>query len=374
MKRAALVVGVWALVALFFIGHNIVGVVTLGYELDAPNWLQQVGFELLYWTPYALLTPALLFMARRFRLEPGVWGRHLVLQALGGVTFALVQVSMFSALKYVLVTTVPISDRAFVDWALANIGATFPLLLITGVWRYWVIIGLYYAFDYYRRYRERQLRASQLEARLATSRLLTLKMQLQPHFLFNTLHSVSMLNLTDTEEANRVLTMLGELLRLTLDNTERQYVDLLSEVEFVERYLEIETVRFADRLRVDLRVDEGVYDAQVPNLILQPLVENAVQHGIAQSSTAGRLIISACAAGEKLVLEVTDDGPGLAPGFDIDRDEGMGLSNTRARLRHLYGTEHRFECSTPPTGGCTIRMTIPLRRAPAVGTNGVPSQ
>lgn len=326
------------------------------------RWLQAVGFEFLYWVPFALLTPFLLMMVRRFRLEPGRLRRNLPYQMAGAVAFAFAQTFAFFALQYATVMLLDL-PRESIDAMVANMRVAFWLVVLTALWKYWVIIGLWYAFDYYKRYRERQALASQLEVRLATSQLQALRMQLQPHFLFNTLHSVSMLNLTDANAANRVLVKLSELLRITLDSNSSQEVPLGKEIDFLDRYLEIERIRFQDRLDVRFSLDADVQDALVPNLALQPLVENAIRHGISKSSSAGRIEVRARSSDGRLVLEVSDDGPGLPADWNAERDSGLGLNNTRERLERLYGADQRLEFESSPGAGLTVRISIPLRQA-----------
>lgn len=333
------------------------------------DWLQAIGFEFLYWAPFALMTPFLLYMVRRFRPEPRRTTRSLLAHGAAALTFAFAQTLSFFVLEYAAALALDFPTER-VDAMVANMRIGFWLLVLTALWKYWVIIGVWYAFDYYRRYREREARATQLEAQLATSQLQALKMQLQPHFLFNTLHSVSMLNLTDADAANRILVKLSDLLRMTLDNTGSQEVPLEEEIDFLDRYLEIESIRFQDRLDARFLLGDDVQDALVPNLALQPLVENAIRHGIAKSSSAGTIEVRAQSRDDRLVLEVVDDGPGLPHGWDAERDSGLGLRNTRARLERLYGPNHELHFADAPGGGTIARMTIPLRRAGGVDAAG----
>ncbi|MCA1557757.1 MAG: histidine kinase, partial [Acidobacteria bacterium] len=225
---------------------------------------------------------------------------------------------------------------------------------------YWVILGIDHALRYYTKYRERELQASQLEARLAQAQLQVLKMQLHPHFLFNTLHAISTLMHRDVEAADRMIARLSDLLRLALDNEGVQEVTLKQELELLERYLEIEQTRFRDRLTVEMRIEPEVLDARVPNLILQPLVENAIQHGITPRRGQGRIEIGARRTNGTLDIYVRDDGRGLAGATDETVKEGVGLSNTRARLLQLYGGHARFELRCPPEGGTLASLAIPF--------------
>jgi LytS/YehU family sensor histidine kinase len=185
-------------------------------------------------------------------------------------------------------------------------------------------------------------------------------MQLHPHFLFNTLNAISVLvRKQETGAAVRMLTGVSELLRMALHNTGRQHVPLKQELDFLERYLELEQARFQDRLLVQRHIEPAVLDAQVPNLLLQPLVENALKHGIAARAAAGRLELSATRRGEWLHLEVRDDGPGLRAGWDAG--QGIGLTNVRQRLRQLYGDGHLFSLENDPAGGVRARVEIPFR-------------
>jgi signal transduction histidine kinase len=246
---------------------------------------------------------------------------------------------------------------------------SFPALVITAWWKYWVFMGLYYAFDYHRRFREREVAAAQLETQLATAHLQTLRMQLHPHFLFNALHSAAMLTMIDPEAAHRVLAQLSALLRTTLDRSAAAEVPLSEEIDFMDRYLAIEQIRFQDRLRVDIHADDDALSAVVPNLILQPLVENAVRHGIARRSDARCLTIRGARQNGSLVLEVEDDGPGLPAGWTHTPPEGsgVGLANVRSRLERMYGEQARLELLTPadedghPRSGVLARVTIPYR-------------
>ena len=226
-------------------------------------------------------------------------------------------------------------------------------------WGAWVVLALVVLWL------ARRWRASQLEARRAHSQLETLRAQLHPHFLFNTLHDISTLMHRDVEAADRMLADLSDLLRVSLESTSRQEVSLQQELDSLEPYLRIEQARFPDRLTVQMRIDPAVLDAQVPNLILQPLVENAIRHGIAARAGGGQVVVLAYRDRGRLRLEVRDDGCGL-PLEDSGRPhEGAGLANTRARLRQIYGGAQSFSLDPAPGGGAVASLEIPFLPAPS---------
>jgi len=199
----------------------------------------------------------------------------------------------------------------------------------------------------------------QLEARLARAQLQSLRLQLHPHFLFNTLNTINALISTDRRAAERVISGLSELLRMSLSSASEQEVSLAKELELLAHYIEIQQIRFHDRLTVDFRIDPDARYALVPNLMLQPLVENAIRHGIAPRAAPGNVVVAAMRRGSRLELSVVDDGVGENP--HADHRDGVGLGNTRARLLSLYGSDHRFEARGSPGGGFAVRIEIPYR-------------
>ena len=226
---------------------------------------------------------------------------------------------------------------------------------------YWSLLGLWNSAHYYRKFQEQALAASRLEKSLSQARLDALQMQLQPHFLFNTLHAISTLMQRDVRAANRLIVRLSDLLRLTLENAGEQVVSLQRELELLEQYLEIQRTRFQDRLTVRMDIDPETLDARVPCLILQPLVENAVRHGIAPLSRPGRIEIRAHRQNGTLRLEVCDDGVGLKTGEGPL--QGIGLGNTRARLAQLYGSSQTLTMNNAPSGGLVVSVELPFSSA-----------
>ncbi len=321
----------WTLLGLSFAGQFYISASKAGLEV---TWREAVTSSLGDWYVFAVLSLPVLHLARRFPLAGGAWGRSLAVHGLGCILFSLSYMTLRAEVA---------------SWqGGGGFQGAFQSLLVK-TWHYnlliyWVIVVAGHAVDYYRKYRERELLALDLEKHLAQARLQALQMQLNPHFLFNTLHSISSLMHKDVEAADRMIVRLGDLLRAALKSSDTQEVELQHELEFLKRYLEIEQIRLGDRLSVKLEIAPDTLRARVPNLILQPLVENAIRHGIEPRAKPGRIELRARRQDGSLALEVRDNGAGLRPGREIE--EGVGLSNTRARLRGLYGESARIQAGT----------------------------
>jgi two-component sensor histidine kinase len=336
----------WTLLGLSFASQFYISSAKAGLDV---TWRQAVNYALGDWYVFALLSVPVIHLARRFRFEGGNWGRSFAVHAAGGV--------VFSAAYMVL--------RAWVgQWqSQAPFQDVFrPLLVKTWHFNlliYWGIVVVSHAFAYYRKYRERELRASELEKRLAQAKLQALQMQLNPHFLFNTLHSISSLMHKDVEAADKMIARLSDLLRAALAGADTQEVSLQRELELLRLYLSIEQIRFGSRLTVKMNIAPDTLEAQVPNLVLQPLVENAIRHGIEPRARPGCIELRAERQDDRLSLVVSDDGAGVGANGTIK--EGVGLSNTRSRLRELYGPAHRVELVPGQEGGVRSEMNIPFR-------------
>jgi sensor histidine kinase YesM len=328
------------------------------------SWGELLTVNLSEWYVWAVLSIFVFRLARRFPFERKRWLISLPVHLAGSVVFTLAATALSVVINLFIRRELPKpTDSPQLLELFALISFQESLLI------YGVVVGVYHARAYYRRYRERELRTSQLEGRLAQAQLQVLKMQLHPHFLFNTLHAISALMRRDAALAERMLARLGDLLRTTLASADLQEVPLKEELEFIGPYLEIEQARLGPRLTVALDIDPEAMDARVPNLILQPLVENAILHGVAPRSDPGRVEISARRAGEFLCLEVRDDGPGL-PLNPLALKEGVGLANTRARLQQLYGPRHRLELANGQARGLTATVMIPFQEIPPSGGDG----
>ncbi|OLE54667.1 MAG: hypothetical protein AUG51_07210 [Acidobacteria bacterium 13_1_20CM_3_53_8] len=224
---------------------------------------------------------------------------------------------------------------------------------------YFAVLGCIYAFSYYREARERESQQARLAAQLAEARLSALRMQLNPHFLFNSLNAITVLvRDQNTQAASRMLELLSGVLRQVLQSEKRQKVTLDEELQFIEKYLAIEQVRFSDRLQVRWSVEPDIRDALVPEFILQPLVENAIRHGIAKLSEAGKIKIRARQDNGRLILSVEDNGPGYYPVSNI----GVGLANTTARLANLFGERGHLQMMNAKGGGTVATLRFPLKR------------
>src|SRR6266545_2482882 len=309
------------------------------------------------WYPWAFLTVGLLWVARRCNLEREGMKRW-ILGHLG--TSVLVSLVYFTVYAWLLS-----GQKSVLDGSIFAFGNVFKKLIVfyfhVTLVIYWAIVLAHQGWHYYQRSRERELQASALATELVRTRLEVLRMQLNPHFLFNTLHTISALIHENPDDADRIVARLSELLRVSLDQSDSQEVPLRQELDFLERYLQIEQTRFQDRLAVEMSVESGLDNILVPSLILQPLVENAIRHGIEPREDTGRVRIAAHRVDGMLELKVSDNGPGLPETEAAPRREGVGLSNTRSRLSHLYGANHRFELTPASGGGLEARLLIPCR-------------
>ncbi|MFZ5495038.1 MAG: sensor histidine kinase [Verrucomicrobiota bacterium] len=339
----------WTLVGLAFASQFYLSSTLLGRSV---TWGQAIGYSLGDWYVWAVLSIPILLLARRFPPEGAHPWRTAGVHLAAGLVCSLVYVLLRSL--------VGVAHGRLVDEPVAFAEVFRPLLVKTYPFNllvYGVIVTISHAVDYYRKYHERTVHALELEKHLTEARLQSLLRQLKPHFLFNTLNGIASLMHTDVPAADRMLVRLSELLRLTMHHPGQPLTKLRDEIAFIEKYLEIERIRFRDRLTARVDADPAVLEAAVPSLILQPLVENAIRHGIEPRPGAGRIEIGARRDGARLVLTVRDNGAGQPPG-GFTR-EGIGLANTRARLRELYGDDHEFTLANHPEGGLEISLRIP---------------
>jgi two-component system, LytTR family, sensor kinase len=352
--RLAAIWGIWTFIGLVFTLQGYF----MSYRSERPMIFADSLYLQMTWAyVWALATPLVLWAAARRPIERGNWIPSALLHipisiVLSVVLTALARVIVW--LKFSYPMGKPLTFESITNFVIGNFSE--------GIGIYLLIALTSYAYNYYRRYREGQLRTLQLEAQLSQAQLQALKMQLHPHFLFNTLHSISALLNKDVEAARKMITRLGDFLRLTLENSGSPEVTLKQEMEFLTCYLEIERIRFQNRLVTRVDMGERTLDAKVPNLILQPIVENAIRHGIAPRSSPGLIDIAAKQLDGKLRIQIRDNGPGL-PDHRTSQNQfkkGLGLANTETRLKRLYGADHLFDLTNDPAGGLIVTLEIPF--------------
>ncbi|HYP07529.1 MAG TPA: histidine kinase [Bryobacteraceae bacterium] len=351
----------WTVVGVFFFTQGLVHKFAL--KDPSPWWHYLVTWMTAVYLS-AALTPPVLAAGRRYRFTRKRWLSRLLLHSVFACAFAVVQICTHA---FVL------ASFGMFPTVMKGFGVTFATLLVMGfhqnVMVYWTLLGAQFAFMYYLQYQQSErealrleLHASELKTQLAGARLSALKMQLQPHFLFNTLNAIVVLVRQQRgREAEAMLGHLSDLLRYVLEDVDAQEVPLRRELDYLRLYLDIERVRFQDRLRVEVDVEPEALDAAVPQMALQPIVENAIKHGIGRISSAGFVRIAGRRSGDGLIVTVHNDGPGLAPGESSGR--GIGLSNTRARLHQLYGERASITLEDTSPRGVLATITLPFRLA-----------
>lgn len=378
--EAALIVGFWGTLALLRVTQNT-------FDPLGPSGRRSAmtAAEILYtFCEYGLwiaATPLIFWLARRFSLEGRRWPGRLALHVAAAVALS-VTIDLISHALWNAVTDGHVRPVS-VGFVLDNFHFLPELLL------YLIVLATGLARAYFLQYRERvdeaarlraeaaelEARSASLQAQLSEAHLHTLRMQLNPHFLFNTLNTISAYLERDPAGVRRMIARLGELLRYTLDKAEAREVPLHQELQFTEKYLEIQRMRMEERLLVEEDVDPGVLNAFVPNLILQPLVENAIKHGIGRRESGGRIQLSARREGDDLHLSVADDGPGMSVSVGNGAaSAGIGLRNTRQRLESLYGEAQRFSVGPSDIGGLVARMTIPYHTSEDLYTASPPDE
>ena len=345
---------IWTAVGLFFASESSLWG---RYIFRTPvTWDQALKTNLSFYYIWACIAPLVLWLRKRFRFERGSRTLSFFVHLPTSVLLSTVQLLIA---EIVVQSFNP--DRLQLYEAFKAIERTFVVYFHINLLTYWAILGIGYGREYYRKFREREVRAAQLRTQLTQAQLQSLKMQLHPHFLFNTFNTISSLMHKNIDDADRVLARLGDLLRYSLHNVGVQEVTLREEIDFLQHYLEIEQTRFEDRLRVRISVEPDVLDCKVPNLILQPLVENAIRYAVAPRASGGSIEISARQVIGSLRISVVDDGPGLPEGYNLPAHEGVGLRNSRERLEQLYGENHRFILSNRTPTGLEVAVVIPIR-------------
>jgi two-component system LytT family sensor kinase len=324
-----------------FVGHPI-------------SWRDAILMNVIAYSVWAVvLTPIIMFLCSQFPLEHGGFRRviplHLAASFAVGTLDALLRTLGWTALG--------MAERGF------RHAFTSEFLFVSemDLWNYWVVAAACHGFLYYTRFVDREQRALRLENQLVTTELQLLKMQLQPHFLFNTLHAIGAMVHPNPDRAEQMITQLGDLLRITVEGVNVEEVTVKRELDFLQRYLDIQQTRFQDRLQVRMKVDEQALGACIPYLLLQPLVENAVFHGVARSPGHGTIEVEVRRADGSLCLAVRNDGPPLDIHGPANGRSGIGLNNTRARLSRLYGQAQELRFVRHPGGGAEVKVRIPFK-------------
>lgn len=328
------------------------------------GWYTALSWDLTKWNLWVMLAPLILQLRRRFPVGRPNWFRNLPVYLLAGVGVALLHSAMHILIYFLIFSRLTALSTIFTERYFVLISD-----FLIGILIYSLILAAGHAFAYHQQVRAGELLAAQLQTQLAQAQLQALKMQLHPHFIFNSLHSISS-HLRDTETARTMIARLGDFLRMTLNGAGAQEVSLKQELDFLRCYLDIEQTRFRDRLTVEMDVETETWDARVPNLILQPIVENAVRHGIAPRSGPGRIAVRARRVNGHLQVQIQDNGCGLQNSQDDEAlnaatDEsltrGIGLATTRARLAHLYPAAHRLQLRNAPEGGLVVTLEVPFK-------------
>jgi two-component system, LytTR family, sensor kinase len=353
LKRAAIWALVWTIIVLIY-----------SFRLDArgqpvSDWLDGFKIAAAQYYVWAALTPVVFWVDRLLPVSRDAIGRRIFFHIPAFVALAIVYTY---ANYYVAIALGASYDMSVVAGGFSSVA--LRAVLRSNVWMYWVLVSLFVAFEHQKHSRERDLQTAQLERLLAQTQLAALRAQLHPHFLFNALNTVSSLVDENPRGARLMLEQIGRLLRLSLEHAHQEEVPLVQELAFIELYLEIQRARYEERLKIVVHLDPKLADMLVPTFILQPLVENAVHHGAATRFENTLIEVSASQVDDRLLLRVCDNGSGLPDEWDPVRDAGIGLSNTRERLRRLYGDHrHQFDIARRAQGGVEVAVNVPLRMA-----------
>lgn len=324
-------------------------------ETDSFNLMRSLFIPLVNYTTWGILAPLVLWTVRKFRITTG-W---ITVFKVSGISILL---SLLHELISNLLFYVPAHFTGFFPFsneALTFIIKATPTAMVTRFMEFWVLYGLFSAFDYHRMYKNQQVENARLENQLSNAQLNALRLQLQPHFLFNTLNTISALMEVDVKGAQRIVSRLGNLMRTVLDTRRPRFIPLREEVEFIRDYLDIEQVRFQDRLSIHYDLKPEALDLPIPALLLQPLVENAIKHGFSQSNRAGTLLLGAHVKNEFLILNIEDNGAGSTNPFS-NKGMGIGLKNVKDRLELLYPGTYQMDIYTTPGEGFRIQLSLPL--------------
>jgi two-component system, LytTR family, sensor kinase len=344
----------WLLAALLW---SILGLLFAMPGLSAHNWPHPLLGSLAQWWSWGLVTPLIFWVDARLPFKEKQLGRRILAQLMPSLVLTTLYIYVSAAVRAVV---------GLGGWsALADprlLASAFRGGILWGWLVYWLIFGARQIYQYYHHYLASELRLERMERSFSQARLNALRMQLDPHFLFNALNTVSSQVERDPRLARSMIEHLGDLLRLSLEARDRQEVPLAEEMAFLDHYVAIQRIRFGSSLRIETHIAPEVKYALVPCLIVQPLVENAIRHGISRRSSGGAVTVTAVRSAEQVEIRVIDDGVGLPPGWTLENSTGLGLSVTRERIAGLHPNgSSRFAVGRRSGGGTEVEISLPLR-------------
>ncbi len=347
----------WGRLLIAAVGWTVLGWIFAMPSFSTSAWNQELRMYLAQWWAWGLVTPVIVVMDRRMPFTGRQLGRRVIAHLGASLIVTPAYFYLFTAMR---------AAMGVVPWSSLRISQILSRQILGwAIWCwliYWVIAGALQAYRYYERYMHSELRLERLEHSFSEARLNALRMQLDPHFLFNALNTISSHVERDPKLTRRMIEHLGDLLRMSLESKDRQEVPLAEELAFLEHYLEIQKIRFGDQLKVVLDVAPEVKYAAVPSMFIQPLVENAIRHGISRRAAGGTLVVRAGTEGGRLEIRVIDDGVGLPLGWTLEGSEGLGLSITRQRIAGLHPNgASRFVVRNRAEGGTEVEVSLPLR-------------
>jgi hypothetical protein len=337
-------------VALVLLGSTVVGML-----FALPMWNMEWKQALAQWWAWGLMVPLIFWADQALPFTGRQFGQRTIAHIPGSLLFTAIYTYLFFVLR------AAIGDMKWEALKPAAALKSAPGWFVWSLLVYWMIVGAMQAYRYYERYVGSELRLERMEKSYSQARLNALRAQLDPHFLFNALNTISSHVERDPRLTRRMIEHLGDLLRMSLETKDKQEVPLAEELAFLDHYLEIQKIRFGDQLIIEIDVDQAVRYASVPSLFLQPLVENAIRHGISRRVSGGAVMVTVKPIGDNLSLLVEDDGLGLAPGWTLENSNGLGLRVTRERLEGLYPAQHRFTIRRRAEGGTAVEILLPLR-------------
>lgn len=346
----------WIVFGLFSITSSYVYFIESSTPFD---WTGRLLSRMPVYVIWILFIPVISYFVSKYRIESPVKLKNIFILFSAGIIIAALH-RIISVLSIAFLESGFLGKEANLYKSLFEEKFALFAYMFDSYIMYWIIISILLSIEYYRKYNENRLKAAELEKELARAEVSALRMQINPHFLFNTLHSISALTHKNADEADSMICLLSDLLRLSLDNTGRHFVPLKTELEFIEIYLNIQKIRHKERLSVNINADRNTHSIEVPNLILQPIVENSIKHVLEKNSGICTLDISSNVEHENLLIKVKDNGGGISPEID-PFSSGVGLSNTKSRLDHLYGKEYEISCSYGNSEGFEITLKLPIQ-------------